>query len=85
MLPMPSRMLPIFRDVLNAPALVVRLDDNAETLPNYDSLAHIDIVTAIEKEYGISFGFSELVDLQSVGDMVALVERKTSAARTAVV
>jgi acyl carrier protein len=73
------RLVPLFRDVLNDRHLVVTEESNAESMRGYDSLAHIDIITAIEKEFGIQFDFAELVPLRKVGDMVALVARKTRA------
>jgi acyl carrier protein len=75
-----SRLTPLFRDVLDDATLVITPESSAETMPSYDSLAHIDIISAIEKEFGIQFDFVELVALRSVGDMIALVSRKTSVA-----
>jgi acyl carrier protein len=74
-----ARLVPLFRDVLNDDYLTVTEESNAETMPGYDSLAHIDVITAIEQEFGIQFEFAELVPLRKVGDMVALIERKTRA------
>ncbi len=75
-----TRLLPIFRDVLNDDTVVVTPESNAETIPGYDSLAHIDIISAIEQEFGVRFDFPELVRLRNVGDMIALVERKLAEA-----
>lgn len=75
-----SRLLPLFRDVLDNDKLVIDLKSNAETMPGYDSLAHINVITAIEQEFRISFEFLELVRLRDVGDMVALIASKRAAA-----
>lgn len=75
-----ARMLPLFRDVLNDPTLVIGPESDAESMPGYDSLAHIDIVTAIEKEFAIQLDFKELVALRTVGDMIALVAKKAKLA-----
>ena len=75
-----SRLLPLFRDVLDNDKLVIELKSNAETMPGYDSLAHINVITAIEQEFRISFEFLELVRLRDVGDMVALIASKRAAA-----
>ncbi len=71
-----SRLLPLFRDVLDDDHLVIHLESDAQSIPGYDSLAHINIITAIEQEFGVSFEFLELVRLRNVGDMVALVASK---------
>jgi acyl carrier protein len=62
--------------VLNDDDIKITPDSNAETIPGYDSLAHIDIISAIEQEFAISFDFTEIVKLDNVGDMIALIHRK---------
>ncbi len=75
-----QRLLPLFRDVLNDDGVMITPDSDADSIPGYDSLAHIDIISAIEQEFGIAFDFTELVALSNVGDMIALIDRKTTVA-----
>jgi acyl carrier protein len=75
-----SRLVPLIRDVLNNDRLVITLESNAETLEGYDSLAHINVISAIEQEFGLRFEFAELVDLERVGDMVTLIQAKLRSA-----
>jgi len=70
---------PIFRDVLDDPALQITRESSAATVPNWDSLAHINLVSAIEQEFRIRFSLSELAGLKNVGDMVDLMEQKLAA------
>lgn len=71
-----NSLIAIMRDVLGDPRLVITRASNAETLPGYDSLAHINIISAVEQELGLSFDLTDILDLHDVGDMVALIERK---------
>jgi acyl carrier protein len=48
----------------------------AQEVPGWDSLAHINLVAAVEEEFRIRFAMAELQKLQNVGEMVALIERK---------
>lgn len=59
---------------------VAILDDDLEIgeIQEWDSMHHMMIITGIEKEYGIKFQRDELVDLENVGDIVALVEDKVA-------
>jgi len=66
----------IFRDVLDQPDLVLTRDSNARTVEDWDSLAHINLVTAIQKTYKIKFALGELQNLKNVGDMIDLIEQK---------
>jgi acyl carrier protein len=75
-----ERLAPLFREVLNDDNVTITPKSNADSIPGYDSLAHIDIISAIEQEFGITFEFAEIVALGDVGDMVALISRKTAVA-----
>jgi acyl carrier protein len=66
----------IFRDIFDDPTLVITRDSNASTVPDWDSLAHVNLVTAIEKKYKIRFALGELEELKNVGDMIDLIEAK---------
>jgi acyl carrier protein len=66
----------IFRDIFDDSSLVITRDSNAATVEDWDSLAHVNLVTAIEKKYGIRFALGELQDLKNVGDMIDLIQEK---------
>jgi acyl carrier protein len=69
----------IFRDVLDQPDLELSRASNAQNVEDWDSLAHINLVTAIEKRYKIKFALGELQDLKNVGEMIDLIEAKLAA------
>ena len=69
----------IFRDVLDQPELVLTRESNASTVEDWDSLAHVNLVTAVERHYKIKFALGELQDLKNVGDMIDLIEAKLAA------
>jgi acyl carrier protein len=66
----------IFRDVLDLPDLVITPESNAHNVPDWDSLAHINLVSSIEKHYKIKFALGELQELKNVGDMIDLIRKK---------
>jgi acyl carrier protein len=67
---------PIFADVLDSPDLQLTRESNGHNVDGWDSLAHINLVLAIEKHYKIKFALGELQDLKNVGEMAALIQRK---------
>jgi len=69
----------IFRDVFDQPDLVITRESNASTVDGWDSLAHINLVTAIERHYKIKFALGELEDLKNVGDLLDLMHAKLAA------
>ncbi len=52
-------------------------DTTAGLVPGWDSLSHVRIISAVEDAFGIRFKTAEIVRLQSLGELQALVERKT--------
>jgi acyl carrier protein len=69
----------IFRDVLDQPDLKLTRESNAQTVEDWDSLAHINLVTAVAARYKIKFALGELQDLKDVGDMIDLIKVKLGA------
>ena len=55
----------IFRDIFDNEKLVITRESNASNVEDWDSLAHVNLVTAIEKKYKIKFGLGELQELIS--------------------
>jgi acyl carrier protein len=67
---------PIFRDVLDLPDLQLTRQSNASNVEGWDSLAHVNLVMAIEKRYKIKIALGELQDLKNVGEMADLIHKK---------
>ncbi len=71
-----EQLQPIFQDILDQPDLHVTLESNANNVEDWDSLAHINLVTAVERHFKVKFALGELQELKNVGDMVHLIQRK---------
>lgn len=71
-----KELQPIFQDIFDDEDLVVTNESNAESIDDWDSLSHIRLVVAIEKQFGIKFAFGELQGLKNVGEMITLIEKK---------
>lgn len=66
----------IFRDIFDNESLEISDSTNSSDIEDWDSLNHINLVVAIEKEIGIKFSFEELAKLKNVGAMVDLMLQK---------
>ena len=53
---------------------------NASNVEGWDSLAHVNLIVAIEKRYGVRFALGELQVLKNVGEMAELIQRKRQVA-----
>lgn len=71
-----SQLESIFRDILDNSRLNLTRESNASNVAGWDSLAHINLISAIEQQFEISFTLGELQELKNVGEMVDLMEQK---------
>ena len=52
-------------------------ETTAPQVPGWDSLSHVGILAAIEKDYGIRFRTLEVIKFKNVGDLQAAIDKKT--------
>lgn len=75
-----DRIQQIFRDLFEDDELVLRDSMTAHDVEGWDSLAHINLIIAIESELGIRFAAAEISGLkepsQNVGTFLKLIEAK---------
>jgi acyl carrier protein len=71
----------VFRDTFNDESLVIRDEMTSRDIPGWDSLTHINLMFAIESAFGMQFVGNELADLKDIGELKALLAKR-SAART---
>jgi acyl carrier protein len=77
-----DRMSRIFRDVFDDDTITIRDDMTSADIEGWDSLSHINLIYALEQEFKIVFTIGEAGSaLRNVGDLRALIERKTSGKR----
>ena len=70
----------IFQRIFDADELRISPETTATDIDGWDSMAHINLVVAIEKHFGVKFSASDIAALgrggQNVGNMMALLESK---------
>lgn len=71
-----DRLQPIFQDVLDNKTVRVGRESDASSVDGWDSLTHIQIITAIEQEFAIDFTLAELEMISNVGDLADLIASK---------
>ena len=69
---------PIFAGVLDEPGLTVTRGSSASNTPNWDSLAHIELIETVERHFKVRFSLKELQNVKEVGDLVDLVLAKSN-------
>ena len=73
-----QRVNQVFRDVFDDDRIEIFDAMTAADLVEWDSLSHITLVLAVEKEFGIRLVAAEVGKLANVGEMIhLLVQRAT--------
>ncbi len=70
------KLTQILQDVFDDDALVARSDLTADQVDGWDSFAHLRLIFAVEKAFGVSFAASQISGLQNVGDLAQLINSK---------
>ena len=70
-----NRLNNIFRDVFDDEKIEIFEEMTAEDIDEWDSLMHVTLVLAVEKEFDIRLNASEIGKLQNVGTMLILLEK----------
>ncbi len=68
-----ERLNNVFRDVFDDDSIVVTETTTAKDIEDWDSLEHINLVVAVEQEFGIKFNMGEVTTMKNVGDMVDII------------
>jgi acyl carrier protein len=66
----------IFRDVFDNEALSIGRDTSSKDIEDWDSLAQINLIVAMEKEFNVKFTIAEIEPLRDVGGMIDLIYQK---------
>lgn len=70
------RLQTIFREVFDDASLVLTPELTPAALPAWDSVAMVQLVLALEQEFGIRLTTDEVASIKSAGDMLRVVSLK---------
>lgn len=74
-----TRLKPLFRAAFpDADIEAIRPETTADDVFGWDSMAHVTLIVSIEEEFGIMFEPEEVTGFENVGELVALVGKKTN-------
>jgi acyl carrier protein len=73
-----ARLERVFEEVLGQP-VQLRAETTAADVNGWDSVAHVMLVLASEREFGIKFESIEIATAANVGEFVELVASKLAA------
>ena len=72
-----GRLNKIFQDVFDDDRIQIVDDMTAKDIEEWDSLMHITLVVATEKEFSLRLNAAEIGNLKDVGGMIDLIIERT--------
>lgn len=68
-----NRLNEVFRDVFDDETIVVIDTTTSEDVEDWDSLEHINLIAAVEQEFGMKFSMGQVVTMKNVGEMADII------------
>ena len=69
----------IFQEIFDDPRLVVRSETGPRDITDWDSVAQVKLVLAIEEAFAVQFTSDEVSSFHSVGDFIAALAKRKGA------
>jgi acyl carrier protein len=71
-----SRLNKVFRDVFDDDSISVTPKTTADDIEDWDSLEHITLISAVEREFKMKFKMGEISSMKNVGEMAQIVAER---------
>lgn len=71
-----TRLEEVFRDVFDDGDIRLSPDTTAADIEDWDSIEHINLVGAVEDEFGIRFSMGEVSGMKNVGEMAEIIAKR---------
>lgn len=71
-----ERLNGVFRDVFGDDSISVSEATTSADIEDWDSLEHINLIAAVEEEFGMSFKMREVSGMKNVGEMIAIIAER---------
>lgn len=72
------RVNQVFRDVFDDESITVTDVTTADDIEDWDSLEHINLILALEEEFGMKFSMGEVTGMENVGAAVDIILERAS-------
>lgn len=68
-----TRLNRVFRKVFDDPSITVTRATTAKDIEDWDSLEHITLIGAVEREFKMRFTMKEVSSMKNVGEMADII------------
>lgn len=66
----------VFQDVFDDDSIIVNESTTADDIEDWDSIEHINLISAVENEFKIRFTMGEVSGMKNVGEMINIIAER---------
>lgn len=71
-----ARLNRVFQDVFDDDSIRITPATTSDDIEDWDSLAHISLISAVERTFRMKFRMGEITTMKNVGEMVAIIKAR---------
>lgn len=71
-----KRLTEVFRDVFDDDSIVINESTTSADIEDWDSIEHINLIDAVEDEFGLRFKMKEVSGMKNVGEMIDIISQR---------
>ena len=68
-----NRLNEVFREVFDDDSITVNAETTDADIEDWDSLTHIQLIAAVEDEFGVKFSMKQVSSMKNVGEMAQIL------------
>ena len=72
-----ERLNEVFQNVFDDEDIVVDRKTTADDIEDWDSLEHIRLIAAVEREFNVKFTMKEVSAMKNVGEMMDIIAERS--------
>lgn len=73
-----DKLTVIFRDIFDDDTIKISGETSAVDIEDWDSLEHINLISAVEKKFKMRFSMKQVSTMKNVGEMVSIIINATN-------
>lgn len=68
-----KRLVLVFREVFDDASIEINDETTSNDIEDWDSFEHINLIVAVEEEFGFKIPMGKVVTMKNVGEMVDII------------
>ncbi len=71
-----ARLNKVFQEVFDDPSIRLTPQTTADDIEDWDSLEHITLISAVEREFRMKFKMKEISSMKNGGEMAGIIQER---------